>query len=686
MGFTSTCMLRRCLYNSCLCIARHVIVALKVDGLLAAIVAALICAAAVADPPTGAAPPPLHACTALLSACNAPFPPQTLLTLVSLVATLQHVRPATVLTHLLSLATHHLHAAAAPAVAADTFPAALLAIERLMTPLATCARRRALTRREFTLYSRATSPLLSECARTFELLHWLRTSSTALSRQPDCVLRLVGLVGLATRFDADSGGVWDLVRPHFAAAVRRGMLEHAAALDTVRSPYAAVDSLIWALAALLEDTQAEVSMARSLPEPYVAMAAHARYRVVAAGVERAWGGAVAEGAPVLMYDERLQQLEGLFRDVHELFVRLDLSQQHSRRSITQSAQPGSVLYLPGSVRRPCTPCCSLFNGRHEYTLVLCVDSRHMKRAQICTPWLVVSLPCVAPVTCRRACRALRCLTSTRCSRRKSSPGSTRSGPTSSGARSAPLPPTTHRRTAPTALRGGCSAASAATRALSLRSSRCRTSAATVFALTLLCGLALHSQAQSAATITLCAGVGFADKLCCASVRLGARERSSAKVCIYEPSALSQSDRPQGVRAKCAPPHPHINAPFLTQVLSHNLPHLLERAVATRPPRLAAANAEAVIAAVGSMLRRYCGLLEESALADLVPGAEAGRAAGTLAADTAALLLGCPRGGLARANMPAQSDADHVTMGCLAPGKAPVAQVCSSQRSRPFLSA
>jgi hypothetical protein len=113
---------------------------------------------------------------------------------------------------------------------------------------------------------------------------------------------------------------------------------------------------------------------------------------------------------------------------------------------------------------------------------------------------------------------------------------------------------------------------------------------------------------------------------------------------------------------------------LLQVLINSLPHLAERAIVGRTPWLALSSAEQVFGAVGSMLRQYCGFLEDAALADLAKAASAGQVAGTLSPDAAALLGNRPAPEATSKAAVSESvleDTDKVaaTFGCFGPNAA-----------------
>jgi hypothetical protein len=158
-------------------------------------------------------------------------------------------------------------------------------------------------------------------------------------------MRLLRLVGLTVKFDEDPNGVWSVVRPHFKAAVVRSMVEHVGIAD-VRTPYEAVDGLIYALQTVATTVRMEASMGKLLPAAYLAMSAQERYQMVVTGVAAGWRG--APGDPVLLYDERLQQMEDLFRDVHRLFHDLCLAENHRSRD-ARCPVLGALRYLPGEV-------------------------------------------------------------------------------------------------------------------------------------------------------------------------------------------------------------------------------------------------------------------------------------------------------------------------------------------------
>jgi hypothetical protein len=100
--------------------------------------------------------------------------------------------------------------------------------------------------------------------------------------------------------------------------------------------------------------------------------------------------------------------------------------------------------------------------------------------------------------------------------------------------------------------------------------------------------------------------------------------------------------------------------LLFEVLLGSLDHVVERAVARRSQQHAISASEALLGAIGVMLRRYGGCLEESALADLAPAAAAAERAGVLPPATAATLLDAdgvpPSGDKGVVRVPAAMDA------------------------------
>lgn len=208
------------------------------------------------------------------------LPPSRLLAVVDRLATLLHTRSADPLLQLLALAAHPLNTSAAPAATLPHFADRLAALEEMLAPAAAAVADQALTTREFTIFTRSTAPILYEAARSFELLHWL-LAEEASAAEPEALLTLQRLVGLATRYDPDPAKIADLVQPHFRAAVRRAMLPHTAALEVRQTPYEAVDPLIHALRGLAADITAEEEVAEYLPEGYLRMSATMRYRGIA---------------------------------------------------------------------------------------------------------------------------------------------------------------------------------------------------------------------------------------------------------------------------------------------------------------------------------------------------------------------------------------------------------------------
>ena len=243
-----------------------------------------------ADEVLDSSAPPLYRLANASFARGGGLPGKPLLTLVSLLATMLSVRAADVLTQLLAQAAHTLATSSALLATEISAVSQLAAFEALMTPVATAAASHTLTGREFSTFTHAAAPVLFEAARTFELIHWLLFAQSFPHTAPQVITQLLRLVGLASRYSPDVDKVSDLVMPHFRAAVRRSMLEHAA-LDEVSTPYNAVNALIYALRTIVNDLRREASVRECLPAGFLAASAAQRYKMIVRAVEAAWRGA-----------------------------------------------------------------------------------------------------------------------------------------------------------------------------------------------------------------------------------------------------------------------------------------------------------------------------------------------------------------------------------------------------------
>ena len=336
------------------------------------------------------------------------LPPPHLLRLLGLLAAVLRVRQSEVLTHLLALLLHKLEDAPEATLASSaTGPARFAALQAVMSPLAAAAARRALTRAEFAAFTGATAPLLAEAARTFESFHWV-VDIHGGNADPQTIPQLMQLVGLALRYDASAAKVADLVMPHFRAAARQRMLTRTP-LQSACGVDQAVVAAIAALHVAMKDLRYEHSLARFLPEGYMAASAAVRYRMVTRALEAALFGttrvmrddddshgsaagasdhadssastedersshAAAELSPskhlqaqqlreqldgllhthtgssglhCLLYDQRTQQLEDALRAMHKLLAQLGLSEaQHDTGSASTSPSQDRLALLP----------------------------------------------------------------------------------------------------------------------------------------------------------------------------------------------------------------------------------------------------------------------------------------------------------------------------------------------------